>query len=127
MKKSKKFRYGSFATLLTLGVLVIAIAVNVAVNLLGQRVTLRLDTTASSAFNISEEVDELLANLDQPVTIYVLNDEANFVAGGTGNSAAKDPSFTPVSYTHLFLFLALLRCFSSGGSPPAPMYSVQDT
>ena len=94
MKKSKKFRYGSFATLLTLGVLVIAIAVNVAVNLLGQRVTLRLDTTASSAFNISEEVDELRANLDQPVTIYVLNDEANFVAGGTGNSAAKDPSFT---------------------------------
>ena len=63
-------------------------------NLLSQRVTLRLDTTASSAFNISEEVDELLANLDQPVTIYVLNDEANFVAGGTGNSAAKDPSFT---------------------------------
>lgn len=95
MKKSKKFRYGSFATLLTLGVLVIAIAVNVAVNLLGQRVTLRLDTTASSAFNISEEVDELLANLDQPVTIYVLNDEANFVAGGTGNSARQRPQLHP--------------------------------
>lgn len=94
MKKSKKFRYGSFATLLTLGVLVVAIAVNVAVNLLSQRVTLRLDTTASSAFNMSEEVDQLLANLDQPVTIYVLNDEATFVAGGSGNSAAKDPSFT---------------------------------
>ena len=26
-----------------------------------------------------------------------------------------------------FLFLALLRCFSSGGSPPVPMDSVQDT
>ncbi len=25
------------------------------------------------------------------------------------------------------LFLALLRCFSSGGSPPVPMDSVQDT
>ena len=28
---------------------------------------------------------------------------------------------------YCFLFLWLLRCFSSPGSPPTPMYSVQDT
>ncbi|MBC3516560.1 GldG family protein [Neobittarella massiliensis] len=90
--KSRKFRYGSFATLLTVGVIVLAVAVNVVMGLLSDRFSLTLDLTPSTAFKLSDESKEVLGTLTEPVTIYVLNDESTYVAGS--GQTGLDPNYS---------------------------------
>ncbi|MDD2504392.1 MAG: hypothetical protein PHG58_11210, partial [Clostridia bacterium] len=61
--KNKKFRYGSYATLVTLIVLAALIVVNLAADLL----PVRIDLTTNKMYSLSEQTENVLDNLDKDV------------------------------------------------------------
>lgn len=78
--KSKKFRQGTFATLLSiLGVVVIILFASV-FGTLADRFKWQLDMTEDQIFTITDDTKDFLQDLDKDVTIYVLNSEAGFTA-----------------------------------------------
>jgi ABC-2 type transport system permease protein len=67
--KSKKFRYGGYATLMV----VIAIAIVIAINLLVDLVPLRLDMTQNQLYSISDQTKQVLSKLKADVTIATIS------------------------------------------------------
>jgi ABC-2 type transport system permease protein len=67
--KSKKFKYGGYATLFTSVVLVILIVINIMVNVVSSKLDLKLDLTANKLFSISSSSYTVLKNLKQDVKI----------------------------------------------------------
>ena len=78
--KNKKFRYGSYATLVTLIVLAALIVVNLAADLL----PVRIDLTTNKMYSLSEQTENVLDNLDKDVTIYFIGEP------GTGNVVIEE-------------------------------------
>ena len=70
--KSKKFKYGGYATVMT----AIVIAAVIVVNLLAGLIPLRLDLTRNKLYTLSEQTYDVLKNLDEDVTIYLLVNQA---------------------------------------------------
>ncbi|HZK33828.1 MAG TPA: Gldg family protein [Bacillota bacterium] len=68
--KTRKFKYGGFATLLT----IIVIAVLIAVNLVVDMIPLRLDLTKNKVYSLSEQTYNILDNLEEDITIYTINE-----------------------------------------------------
>lgn len=87
--KHTKLKYGSVATLLV----VLAVAGFVLVNLLAGALTdrfyLKLDMTREKLYEISDETKAALAALSEPVTIYVLCDEAEMTGTRSAQSGAS--------------------------------------
>ena len=71
--KTRKFRYGGYATLVTVAVVVAIIIVNLIV----QQVPAELDMTESQLFSLSEQTMKVIDSLDQDVTIYGLYEVGN--------------------------------------------------
>ena len=69
MKNSFAFQKGSRSLVIILLALVLAIALNLAVGALPASVT-KLDTTAMQMFDLSEQTEKILSDLDTPVEIY---------------------------------------------------------
>lgn len=67
--KTKSFRVGGYSVAATALVVVIAVMVNLFINALPAGVT-QLDTSQGSLFTISQETKELLAGLEEDVTLY---------------------------------------------------------
>ncbi len=65
---NKKFKYGGYAALLT----VIAVGMLVILNLLAEQVPLKLDLSKNKIFSISKQTYEIISDLNQDITIYVL-------------------------------------------------------
>lgn len=68
--KSKKFRYGGYATLLS----AVVIGVLILINLVVGEIPLKLDLTENKLFSFSEQTLEILKTLQEDVTIYSLNE-----------------------------------------------------
>jgi ABC-2 type transport system permease protein len=68
--KSKKFKYGGYATLMT----AIVIAAVIVVNLVAGLIPLRLDLTRNKLYTLSEQTYDVLNNLDEDVTIYFVGE-----------------------------------------------------
>ena len=66
--KSKKVRYGTFSTLM----IVIVIAILIIINLVADRLNLSYDMTENKLYSISQQSKDLLAKIDQDITIYAL-------------------------------------------------------
>lgn len=66
--KDKKIRYGGYAALLTLLVLLGLVVLN----LLVQQVPAEIDLTENKLFSLSEQTETLLESLEEPVNIYAL-------------------------------------------------------
>lgn len=66
---TRAFRVGGYSVLAAVIVLAIVIAVNVFAGALPEKVT-QLDTTSNQLFSISEQTENLLARLDEDVTVY---------------------------------------------------------
>ncbi len=79
---SKKLKYGSAATALTVVVIAAVVLVNVIVKLVGDRVDLTIDLTSDSIFEISQESIDYLASLNQDVEIVTMQDESIFRDSG---------------------------------------------
>ncbi len=75
---TKKLKYGSAATALTIIVIALAVLLNVIVNLLGDRVNLKIDLTSTAAFEISQESIDYIGSLSEPIEIVTMVDEAMF-------------------------------------------------
>ncbi len=69
--RSKTFKAGSIFTLLTLLVIIITVLVNILVTFIPTKYT-HIDTTYENLFEMSEQTENLLKNLDKEVTIYHL-------------------------------------------------------
>ncbi|HBG77023.1 MAG TPA: ABC transporter [Clostridiales bacterium] len=71
--KSKKFKYGGYATLIT----VIVIAAVIVVNLVSDRIPLRIDLTQNQLYTLSEQTEDVLKNLKDDVTIYYVGEQSS--------------------------------------------------
>ena len=75
---SKKLKYGSVATLITVFVIAAAVLLNVVVSLIGDRVNLKFDLTSTGMYDLSSQSIDYLKTLNQDVEIVVMSDEATF-------------------------------------------------
>lgn len=69
--KSKKSRYGSYATLMTL----IVIAALIIVNLVADLIPVRIDLTWNKMYSLSEQTHDVLDNLQDDITIYFIGEQ----------------------------------------------------
>ena len=76
--KSRKFKYGTLATLFTVIFIVAVILINVFVGYLTDRFVLEVDLTSEKLFEISEDTKEVIADLNEPVDIIVFADETHY-------------------------------------------------
>ena len=77
--KSRKFRQGSFATIITVSGVVLILMLYYVFAALGDRYDWRYDLTAEQMFNLTPESVDFLTELDKDVNIHVLNNEDDFV------------------------------------------------
>ncbi|MBQ8827207.1 MAG: GldG family protein [Oscillospiraceae bacterium] len=75
---SKKLKYGTAATVLTIVVIAVVVLVNVIVSLVGDRVNLTIDLTSSKAFEISQESIDYINSLTEDIEIVTMVDESMF-------------------------------------------------
>ena len=76
--KSRKFKYGTLATIFTVVFIVAVVLVNVLVGYLTDRYVLEIDMTSESLFEISEDTMEVIDDLAEPITITVLAEETKY-------------------------------------------------
>ena len=72
--KSRKFKYGTLATIFTVLFIIGVVLVNVLVGYLTDRFVLEVDLTSENLFEISEDTKEVIAGLTEPVDIIVFAD-----------------------------------------------------
>ena len=76
--KSRKFKYGTLATIFTIIFIVAVILVNVLLGYMTKRFVWEFDMTKESLFEISEDTKEVIDDLSRNVTITVLADETSY-------------------------------------------------
>ena len=80
--KSRKFRYGGFATAFTVLFIVVVVLLNFMVNALGNAVDLTFDITSEGTFQITQDSLDYLSSLDTPVELIVLSDREETINYG---------------------------------------------
>lgn len=82
MKKNifanRRFKYGSLATIITIGFVVAVILLNVVASILLERFPLTIDLTPNQQFQLKDESIELVQALDEDITITVCADETTY-------------------------------------------------
>lgn len=76
--KSRKFKYGTLATIFTVVFIVAVVLVNVLIGYLTDRYVLEIDLTSENLFEISEDTMEVLDDLKEDITITVLAEETTY-------------------------------------------------
>ncbi len=76
LARKRRLKYGAYATLITVGVIVAVFVLNVLVSLLTERYPLSIDLTSENMYDISDESKQYLAGLDQDVKLTVLAKES---------------------------------------------------
>lgn len=79
---TKKLKYGSAATAITVLVIAAVVLVNVIVSLVGERTNLTVDLTSENVFEISQESIDYISSINQDVEIVTMADEAVFRDSG---------------------------------------------
>jgi ABC-2 type transport system permease protein len=75
--KSRKLKYGILATVYTVVFIIAVVVVNIFIGYLTDRYVLEFDMTSEDLYEISEDTKEVLADLDEQVTITVLAEESD--------------------------------------------------
>ncbi len=68
----KKFKYGGYATAMTITLIIIVVLINVLVTTLDENFNLSLDLTANRVYSLTSQSEYILDNLDQDIYIYTL-------------------------------------------------------
>lgn len=76
MLKKRNFRYGAFSAVMIVLAVIIVLVLNAVVSTLTDRFNLAADLSDSGLYALSEQTQEILGGLEQPVTIHVLTDES---------------------------------------------------
>ena len=76
--KSRKFKYGTLATIFTIIFIVAIVLVNVLLGYMTDRFVWEFDMTREKLFEISEDTKEVIDDLSRQVTITVLSDETTY-------------------------------------------------
>lgn len=76
--KSRKFRQGTMATVITVVVIALIVVVNFIATALTSRYSLTIDLTPQKVFSITDETKEYVGAIDKDITIYVLDTDENF-------------------------------------------------
>ena len=69
--KTRQFKSGGYAVLVSVIVVLVVVAVNMFVGQLPSTTT-QFDTTSQQLFTISEQTHQLLANLSEPITLTLI-------------------------------------------------------
>jgi hypothetical protein len=77
----RNLRYGFVSVCITLVVIAVIVLFNVVLTALFKRFPLDIDLTEDRVFEISDQTKDFLTELDQDVSIYVLNTESSFISG----------------------------------------------
>ena len=77
---NRNIKYGTVSVVITVMVIVFIVMLNAVLTFLFNRFPLSIDITRDRVFEITGLTRDFLAALDQDVTIYVMNTEANFVS-----------------------------------------------
>ena len=80
--KSKKLKYGGFATLFTVIFLVAIVILNVIATALVDRYPLTLDLTSTGAYELSEDTTNYIKSLDKEILIDVMIDRQSLRSAG---------------------------------------------
>lgn len=76
--KHRKLKYGTLATVFTVVFVLAVIIANMLIGYLTDRYVLEIDMTSESLYEISEDTREVLADLDEHITITVLAEESSY-------------------------------------------------
>jgi ABC-type uncharacterized transport system involved in gliding motility auxiliary subunit len=76
---SRKFKYGSMATLFTVLVVAITILFNIVANLMVEKFNLRFDMTETRLYELSATTKEMVPQINQAITINVFNNKDDFL------------------------------------------------
>lgn len=82
MMQNRRFRRGSVATGITVVVVAVVVTLNLIVGRLDARYGLSVDLTAGKVYTLSEDTAQYIRALEKDVSVYVLNDEQTYAAGG---------------------------------------------
>lgn len=80
---SRRFKFGSLATVLTAVVLAAIVLINVVAGLLLERFPVTIDLTADNRFDLTQESVDFLNGVEEEIQLYVLADEVTFESAGT--------------------------------------------
>ena len=75
---SRRFKHGTLATVMTVGLVAVVVLVNVIVGLLVERFPISIDLTDNKIFELSDESIDYLKGIDQQIEISVLATEEDF-------------------------------------------------
>ncbi|MDR3149209.1 MAG: GldG family protein [Oscillospiraceae bacterium] len=81
--KSRKFKYSTVAAIFSVVFIIAVIAANILIGYLTDRFVFEIDLTREKLFEISGVTLDVIADLDEPVTITVLSEETSFRNGST--------------------------------------------
>ena len=82
-KMSNRMKHGSMSVMFTVLVIAAAILLNLIMGMLNERYSLEYDMTKSKLYNISDETVSMLKEMKIPVTLTVLNNEADYAQGAS--------------------------------------------
>lgn len=80
---TKKLKYGSAATAITVIVIALVVLVNVIITLVGERTDLTIDLTSKGNFEISQESIDYITSISEPVEIVTMSSEDVFRDAGS--------------------------------------------
>ena len=82
MKKNifnnRRFKHGSLATIMTVGLIVLVVLVNIIASMVVDRLPVNIDLTDTKMYELSQESIDYVEQLKEPVTIEVFASEDDF-------------------------------------------------
>lgn len=85
--KSRRFKYGSMATVMTVLFVVVVVILNIITSLILDRLPTNIDLTSDKIFELTEESIEFAKEIDTDVTITVCKKESDLSANTYANQA----------------------------------------
>ncbi len=93
----RRLRHGRAATLITVGVIILTLMLNVVFSALGDRFPLTLDLSAQKVYTLSDESKEIAKSLTKPVQIVVFASEDTFANVQSADSLEVSGGMTQLS------------------------------
>ena len=87
--KSRRFKHGSMATLLTIGCIVLVVIINVIANLVLDRFPTEVDLTDDSIYQLTDDSIDFVKKLDGDVNIHFCVGESDFINAASNSTYYK--------------------------------------
>ncbi len=88
--KDRRFKHGTLATVMTIGLVAVVVLVNVIFSMLAARFPMDVDLTTNKIFEVSDQTIDYLKKLDKKVSVTVLATEEEFSGNNTYYNQANE-------------------------------------